>query len=136
MAVVEAANSVSQAFHIEVEQQGGFQIRMLQVRESLRDVYGQKALDRLQLEQDPSFDDEIRPVRGIDCETIELDLHGHFRFETQMSLGDPVPEARMVGAFQQSRPHSRVNVERARKDAFGNIVEGILQIHHQRTRGR
>jgi len=86
----------------------------------------QEALNRLELEQNLACNDEIRTVRRPDFDLVKPDADRDLIVYWESLLPQAMHETRPVRALQQSWSEARMNVKRARENAFRQLAALIF----------
>ena len=79
--------------------------------------------DRLDLEDDRQFDEQIQPVAAVEGELSILDRNLHVDIDSQARMPEFGNQACSICRLQQSRTQSAVHRDRALDDLSGESIE-------------
>jgi hypothetical protein len=114
-------DSLAEVWDVEINEKTDRAPTELQVREKLRSVQWKQFFHRLQFNDDAVLDQEIDSVSGFKLQSFVNHRQSNLVLKLQASDGEFVNKASGVGAFQQSRSKSCVDVQGCVNDSLGDI---------------
>lgn len=84
----------------EVDEKPQREIQEPKVGQDLLGMNRQKIFNRLQLDQETVFDDEVSPKPLVECHAHELDLHGCLTLDRHSSIYQHLREHDFIHGFQ------------------------------------
>lgn len=116
LGIDEAADTLLQLWHVEVDEQAYGQAGKSKIGKRLKAMDLSQLFDRLQFHERGFFDDHVSSIRGIETQPLVFQRYGHLGLNCQPVDLELVDQALSIRMLQQPRPQNLVHFDRATED--------------------
>ena len=112
---------------VEVDEERSVELRQFQVGDHLRLVDREKLFDRLDLENDPTIDDEIDAVTAVEDQAFVFQDEWALVLEGEPAKRELATQTRLVGGLEESRAEVTVDFDAGADDLWPS--PGLVDTH-------
>ena len=109
-------DAVFEEADVEVQEQAAGEARELEIGDQLSFVDGSEGINALDLDDHPSFDQEVDAVAAVELDAVVDNRKRDLALNAQAGFGEFVAQTHLIGGFEQARAESAVNSDRAADD--------------------
>ena len=117
----EATHAVAEVCRVEVDEQTNVDTREVEIGEQLREMHGRERVDGFQLDEDRSFDDEVRTKGALEQQSFVGKADRRLLGEANPLKRELVRQAALVNRFEQSRSAMSMDLDTSRQNATTQI---------------
>ena len=117
--VAQASDSVFHRCHVENQQKPRRTTGKFEIGNYLRQMDRVHAFDRLEFDDNHSFDGEVKAKAAIDVDAFVRQLDVSLVLEAQLRMRQLDEHAFPVHRFEETRPQSLMDLDRAADDCLG-----------------
>lgn len=129
--VIEAAQAVLQQYLVEIHQKSGGTAGELQIRNNLRLVNGIQRIDRLQLDDNTAFDQQVNFQAASQTTTLVDDGDTSFMFDEEALRFQFRNQALAINRFEQAWPKNPMYFDGASNHATGCLLDSVVRPNHK-----
>jgi hypothetical protein len=126
----DSPNPLSHRCDVEIEDQSYLASPKLQVSDHLRFVDRRQAFDRLDLDDDRAFDEQVQPVSTVNLDSAVDDWKRNLLLKIDAPHDEFVFKTCLISGFEQARPKCTVDVNRGADNLFGPVSAAINLERH------